>query len=43
MRESLDSTTKGAAPTYLEIEERLGPVKTTVDVDKAVKKARDEG
>lgn len=43
MRESLESTTRGSAPTYLEIEERLGPVKTTVDVEKAVKRARKEG
>lgn len=42
MREALERTPRGAAPTHAAIEARLGPVKTTLDVERAVAQARDE-
>mgnify|MGYP000485318121 CR=1 FL=1 len=40
MREELDSTTRQPPPTYLEIEELLGPVQITRGADKAMRRAR---
>lgn len=40
MREELDATTRQPPPTYLEIEELLGPVQITKGVDQAMRRAR---
>ena len=40
MREALDASPRGEAPSYEEIEARLGPVKTTLNTDRAVRRAR---
>lgn len=42
MREALEATPRGVVPTHADIEARLGPVKTTVAIERAVAMARDE-
>ena len=42
MRDALGATPRGPVPTHADIEARLGPVRTTLEVERAVAMARDD-